>query len=201
MVCDYTYLSHKAVVVGFFWACIVYLVIPFLCCYIFYYTGQVPAHKCNGSEYAVVWCFMVGLPSLGPTFYVLSALPAAMACIAALNASATDCTIPSLAFVCSVTIFTHLFVCLCNLCFWVSLDETALFYQPVLLRLPIFVCFVCTAYICLFMTFLLLTWCSVSCFIKDNTGLCLYAYLLLCVYNRMYLTICACAYIYRGSAL
>ena len=41
--------------------------------------------------------------------------------------------------------------------------------------------------------------CSVPHLIEDNTGLCLYSFLLLLVY--LYLTTCVCFYIYIGGAL
>ena len=43
--------------------------------------------------------FIMGLPSLGPTFCILSALATAMACTSALVASASACTIATLVFV------------------------------------------------------------------------------------------------------
>ena len=51
-------------------------------------------------------CFIIGLPSLGPTFCVLSAPATAMACNAALVASATACAIVHLPF------YVYLLFCL-----------------------------------------------------------------------------------------
>ena len=51
-----------------------------------------------------VGCFILGLPSLGPTFCVLSVLVTAIACIAVHVASAIPCANASLAFVCSLAI-------------------------------------------------------------------------------------------------
>ena len=51
-----------------------------------------------------VGCFIMGLPSLGPAFCVLSAPATVMACIAALVSSVTACAIASLVFVCSISI-------------------------------------------------------------------------------------------------
>ena len=57
-----------------------------------------------------VGCSIMGPPSLGPKFCVLSALTRAMTCIAAHVASATGCAIASLVYVCSIII-----ICLCTL--------------------------------------------------------------------------------------
>ena len=61
----------------------------------------------------------MGLPSLGPTFYVLSALATVMACIAALVATANDCAIVLLVFVCSLAI-----IHICTLSAYLCLYET-----------------------------------------------------------------------------
>ena len=63
-------------------------------------------------------CFIMGLPSLGNTFLVLSALAIAMACISTLIASTTACTIASLVSVCSLAI-----ICVCTLSAYVCLYE------------------------------------------------------------------------------
>ena len=110
-----------------------------------------------------VGCFLMGPPSLGPAFCVLSALTIAMTYIVALVASATACTIASLVLVCSLAI-----VCKCTLSAYVSLYET-----------------------------LFLTPCYVSCLNEDNTGWCLYAYLLLfCEYKSECVFTCVQDYIY-----
>ena len=64
-------------------------------------------------------CFIMGLPSMGPAFCVLSAAATARVCIAAFVASATACTIASLAFVCLLAI-----ICICTLSAYVCLHET-----------------------------------------------------------------------------
>ena len=54
----------------------------------------------------------MGPPSLGPTFCVLSALEAAIACIVTLAASATSCVITSFAFAHLPFLYMNSF-CLC----------------------------------------------------------------------------------------
>ena len=66
-----------------------------------------------------VGCYIMTPPSLGPAFCVLSAPATAMACIAALVASATAYVITSLVFVCSLAI-----VHMCTLSAYVLLYET-----------------------------------------------------------------------------
>ena len=56
-------------------------------------------------------CFITGLPSLGPTFCILSSPATVMACIAALVAPGTACTIAYW------HMFLHLPLCICVLFF------------------------------------------------------------------------------------
>ena len=64
-----------------------------------------------------VSCFMIGLPSLGPTFCDLSASAIDMACIAALAALITPCAIATYKCVYSVVIIAYLLVCFMILIF------------------------------------------------------------------------------------
>ena len=141
-----------------------------------------------------VGCFMIDPLILGPKFSVLAVLAVHMVWIATLATSATAGTMYSLEFIC---LLPSSLLCL-----------TALYayFEPVFVRPPCFlICWDCLVLslpntLCFSLAlwkFLLLTPCSVSCLRRDNTDVCLYVSLLLCV-NSFHIhkyIIYMCAYI------
>ena len=131
--------------------------------------------------------FQSNVGSLIPDSLILSsmfstlAVPAvAMVCITTLAALATACATYSLEIICSFAFFVSLFDC-----------YLAFAFKSAFLRLPcsnILICWDCLFWVWLIFHvwvclcyFLILTSCSVSCLIGDDTGLWLFMYLLLYV--------------------
>ena len=127
-----------------------------------------------------VECFIKGLHAVDPVLclVLLSALAADMACITAL-------------------IYVHLliFLLICHLLHFMF--AFVFQYKSMIFSVCLFETMLTSSYLRL----LLLISCSISCLSEENAVLSLYAYLLpLCVFVRIWKSICAHTYIYSSGA-